>query len=89
MEYLGERIPRYVARPRTWLASGFLPEQFRQELGMSWGTRDQARFDRFTRRIGTLIRHSPARVRERRSARRSSMYAVGWLRGPHCSEQLV
>ena len=38
MEYLGERIPRYVARPRTWLAAGFLPEQFREELGLSWST---------------------------------------------------
>ena len=64
MEYLGDRVPRYVARPRTWLTTGFLPEQFREEMGLSWSTRDQARFDRFTRRIGTLIRRSPARVRD-------------------------
>ena len=64
MEYLGDRIPRYVARPRTWLATGFLPERFREEMGLSWSARDQERFERFSRRTGTLIRRAPARVRE-------------------------
>jgi uncharacterized protein (DUF2236 family) len=64
MEYLGERIPRYVARPRTWLASGFLPERFREEMHLPWSQDDQERFERFRRRTGAVIRRSPARVRE-------------------------
>ena len=64
MEYLGERVPRYVARPRTWLTSGFLPERFREEMGLPWSSDDKARFERFTRRTGAVIRRSPARVRE-------------------------
>jgi uncharacterized protein (DUF2236 family) len=63
MEYLGERVSRRVARPRTWLTTGFLPEPFREEMGLAWSASDQHRFDRFTRRVGGLIRRSPARLR--------------------------
>ncbi len=63
MEYLGDRVARRVARPRTWLTTGFLPEPFREEMGLAWSEADQQRFDRLTRRVGALVRCSPARVR--------------------------
>jgi uncharacterized protein (DUF2236 family) len=63
MEYLGDRVARRVARPRTWVTTGFLPEPFREPMGLTWSAADQQRFDRFTRRVGTVIRRAPARVR--------------------------
>jgi len=63
MEYVGERVSRRVARPRTWLTTGFLMPPFREAMGLAWTPDDQRSFETFTRRAAAVIRRSPARVR--------------------------
>lgn len=63
MEYLGERVARRVARPRTWLTTGFLPAPFREAMQLSWSAADQRRFDRFGRGFAAVVRRSPERFR--------------------------
>ena len=56
---------RLFAAPTRFLTIGFLPEEFRAELGEPWSERDQRRFDRFLRtalrldaKLPWWIRHS-------------------------------
>lgn len=63
MEYLGPRVSRRVARPRTWLTTGFLPPEVRDAMRLGWSRADQRRFERFTRGFATAVRRAPAAVR--------------------------
>jgi uncharacterized protein (DUF2236 family) len=47
-----------------FFTAGFLPEPFREELGLSWSERDQRRFDAATRAIFATARRLPRVVRE-------------------------
>jgi uncharacterized protein (DUF2236 family) len=51
-------------RTLTVLTLGFLPERFRDELGLPWTPRDQARFDRMLRLLAAVNRVSPRFVRQ-------------------------
>jgi len=61
-------LPRPLARTlgplHRFLTIGFLPEPFRQELGLEWTPRQQAKFERCTRAAGALNRRLPRSVRE-------------------------
>ena len=43
---------------------GFLPPPFREELGLPWSARRQARFERLVARAATVNRHLPTVIRE-------------------------
>ena len=56
---------RAVARRTlSTLTLGFLPEPFREELGLPWTARDQARFDRITQLLAAVNRASPRVLRQ-------------------------
>lgn len=62
LEYLDRRIPGPVLRLRTWLVTGHLPAELRAEMGLTWTPRQQRRFDRFNRVLGSIVRRqSPER----------------------------
>src|SRR4051794_35535003 len=54
---------RVLARPNRLLTVGFLPEEFRRQLGEPWTADDQRRFERFLRAALYLDRRLPAWVR--------------------------
>ncbi len=55
----------WVLRPIGELVTmGFLPPEFRAELGLPWDERRQRRFDRGTRAAGAVARHLPKPLRE-------------------------
>ncbi|MDQ2797661.1 MAG: oxygenase MpaB family protein [Actinomycetota bacterium] len=56
-------VPRGVSQLNLWIATGFLPEPFREQMQLAWGPRDQQRFDALLRRLGTMQRRLPAAVR--------------------------
>jgi uncharacterized protein (DUF2236 family) len=56
-------ILRGNVRFNTWVTTGFLPPQFRDEMRLSWTAADQERFERVLRRIGAVQRRLPATVR--------------------------
>jgi uncharacterized protein (DUF2236 family) len=64
---LMRRLPaplRAVAnRTVSTLTLGFLPERFRDELGLPWTSRDQARFDRMAGLLAAVNRASPRFLR--------------------------
>lgn len=47
-----------------WLTTGFLPQLFRDELGLRWTPRDQRRFDRVIRHLAAVNRTLPRPLRE-------------------------
>ena len=56
---------RVVLGPATrFVTTGFLPQRFREEMGLPWGPRHQRHFDRLMGGIGAVVRKSPRRVRE-------------------------
>jgi len=63
LDYLGRTIPDPVIRLRFWLTTGFLPEEFRAAMRLSWSERDEARFRRFEQRLGRAVRLLPPRWR--------------------------
>jgi uncharacterized protein (DUF2236 family) len=46
-----------------FLTLGFLPPEFRRELGLPWTARRQRRFERFLRGLVKVERHLPRRIR--------------------------
>ncbi|WP_083962479.1 oxygenase MpaB family protein [Hoyosella altamirensis] len=46
-----------------WANAGFLPPVFREQLGITWSQRDQARHDRMMRILGVIGRRLPVIVR--------------------------
>lgn len=47
-----------------FFTNGFLPQQFRDEMHLTWTDKDQKRFDRTLRTIGAVSRRIPVRIRE-------------------------
>jgi uncharacterized protein (DUF2236 family) len=56
-------VLRGNVRFNTWVTTGFLPQQFRDEMRLPWTAADQERFERLLRRIGAVQRRLPAIVR--------------------------
>ncbi|MFG1922044.1 oxygenase MpaB family protein [Cryptosporangium sp. NPDC048952] len=48
----------------TFVTTGFLPPEFREQMHLEWDERRQRRFETMMRTIGTLSRRQPAAVRE-------------------------
>lgn len=69
---LGVADARFFGPPFTWVVSpvnrfltiGFLPPEFRAELGVDWRRTDQRRFDRVMSFAATVNRHLPRPIRE-------------------------
>jgi uncharacterized protein (DUF2236 family) len=61
-----ERMPlplRGSTRFNTWVTTGFLPPQFREQMRFSWTDKDQRRFDRMVQTIGAVQRRLPGVLR--------------------------
>ncbi|TQS44722.1 oxygenase MpaB family protein [Cryptosporangium phraense] len=60
-------LPRAVGAPlaafNTFVTTGFLPPEFRDQMHLRWDARGQRRFDRLMRTIGTVSRRQPAALR--------------------------
>jgi uncharacterized protein (DUF2236 family) len=59
LEYLDRRVPGPVVRLRLWLATGYLPPELREAMGLPWSERKQRRFVRFNRALGAVVRRLP------------------------------
>ena len=56
-------LGRYVVGRQLFATRGFLPHEFRQELGLPWSSDDERRFTRLTRRAGLVERLLPMSFR--------------------------
>jgi uncharacterized protein (DUF2236 family) len=56
-------LGRLLVGSQLFATRGFLPPEFRAELGLPWSSDDQRRFERLTRRAGRLERLLPLSVR--------------------------
>jgi uncharacterized protein (DUF2236 family) len=63
LEYLGRPVPGPVLRLRTWLVTGYLPAELRDQMGLEWTDAQQRRFDRLNRGVGWFVRRLPERSR--------------------------
>ncbi|WP_433324409.1 oxygenase MpaB family protein [Spirillospora sp. CA-294931] len=63
LESLHPLVRRPMAGFHRMITLGFLPERFREELGLPWTPRDQKRFDAHVRRARLLNRLLPAPLR--------------------------
>ena len=59
LEYVRRPVPAAVVRLRLWLTTGYLPPELRVAMGLPWSPRQQRRFDRFNRLVGTVVRPLP------------------------------
>ncbi|QEE61054.1 DUF2236 domain-containing protein [Salinibacterium sp. dk2585] len=57
-------LDRTAGPLNRFLTLGFLPEQFRTELGLPWSGRQQRRFDRLIRVVAAVNRRMPRALRE-------------------------
>jgi uncharacterized protein (DUF2236 family) len=64
MKGLPAPVRAVAGRNHSILTLGFLPPVFRDELGLPWTARDQARFDRMTRLLALINRASPRVLRQ-------------------------
>ncbi|HVF31819.1 MAG TPA: oxygenase MpaB family protein [Acidimicrobiales bacterium] len=77
---LGLHVPtRPVIRLQGLLTAGMLPASLREQFGVSWTERDQARYDRVTRRARTAFRVAPRSLRTL-STRIQGVYLLGLAR---------
>ncbi|MES9536430.1 MULTISPECIES: oxygenase MpaB family protein [unclassified Actinomadura] len=63
MRFLPAPVHWTLGRFHRFLTLGFLPQPFRDELGLPWTPRDQARFDRFARVLARSNRALPGPAR--------------------------
>lgn len=63
LKALPPRLARAAGPLNRFLTTGFLPQEFRDELGLTWTTQNQARFDRFIRASALLNRALPRPIR--------------------------
>jgi uncharacterized protein (DUF2236 family) len=63
LRFLPPRLTRTVGRLHHFLTTGFLPQRFRDELGLTWTAQNQAHFDRFIRASARLNRALPRPIR--------------------------
>jgi uncharacterized protein (DUF2236 family) len=61
---LPKPLRRVAYLTSSTLTLGWLPERFRDELGLPWTERDQARFERMTKVLAAMNRVSPRPVRQ-------------------------
>lgn len=52
------------ARNSAFLTTGFLPQLFRDEMGLTWTERDERRFNRYLRRVAMANRLLPGPLRQ-------------------------
>lgn len=64
LDFLPVPLSRVLGPSHRFLTIGFLPPAFREELGVAWSQRQQARFERVTSGLGALNRHLPRVLRE-------------------------
>jgi uncharacterized protein (DUF2236 family) len=62
--FLPAPIGLVLGPAHEFLVAGFLPEQFRAQLGLSWGPHRQAAFDRLTAAAGRVTRLLPPAARQ-------------------------
>jgi uncharacterized protein (DUF2236 family) len=60
----GRPLRRPLRPLGQFLTLGYLPEPFREELGLPWPARQQRRFDAYVRRYAALTRRLPGPLRE-------------------------
>jgi uncharacterized protein (DUF2236 family) len=60
---VGTPLKWLVRRPGLFISGGFLPQQFRDGLGIEWSDRRQRRFDRFIRVAAAITRALPRPLR--------------------------
>jgi uncharacterized protein (DUF2236 family) len=64
LDFLPAPLARILGPSHRFLTIGFLPPAFREELDVTWSSRQQARFDRVLSGMRTLNRGLPRFVRE-------------------------
>jgi len=63
MKNLPPRLARAAGPLNRFLTTGFLPQEFRDELGLTWTAQNQAHFDRFIKASALLNRALPRPIR--------------------------
>ena len=63
-EFLPAPLRHVTGRASAFVTAGFLHEPFRSMMGFTWTDADQRRFEAVMRRLGTVLRRSPAAVRQ-------------------------
>jgi uncharacterized protein (DUF2236 family) len=61
---LGAPLKRLVRKPGLFITGGFLPQEFRDALGITWNARRQRQFDAFISTAATITRVLPRPLRE-------------------------
>jgi uncharacterized protein (DUF2236 family) len=64
LSFLPRPLARVLGPMHLFLTTGFLPEPFRQELGLEWTPRQQVKFERITHVLGAVNRSLPRPLRE-------------------------
>ena len=57
------RRMRRLAPFNVFVTTGFLPQEFREQMGLPWNDEMQARFDKLMRRLGRIERALPTQAR--------------------------
>ncbi len=63
LEFLPKPFSLLFGGFNQFVTTGFLPEEFRREMGYTWNARQQRRFDRLTSAVGFVTRHLPRPLR--------------------------
>lgn len=63
LRFLPAPIPKLLGPLHRWVTVGYLPVEFRDELGLPWGDRSQRAFDALYRLNGLAMRHTPRPLR--------------------------
>lgn len=63
LRFLPRPVPVLFGRAHRFVTTGFLPQRFRDELGLDWGPCRQRRFDRLTAVARAVVRWSPRPLR--------------------------
>jgi len=63
VRFLPFPLPHLLGRSMRWVNTGFLPEPFREAMGLRWTARDEARLQRMLRVVRILNRCTPGPVR--------------------------
>jgi len=64
LEFLPPPLARILGPSHRFLTVGFLPPAFREELDVTWSSRQQGRFDKVLAGLGALNRLLPSFLRE-------------------------
>jgi uncharacterized protein (DUF2236 family) len=64
LDFLPAPLSRLLGPTHRFLTVGFLPSPFREELGLPWSSRHQARFERITARAALVNQVLPRPIRE-------------------------